>query len=370
MPLTMDTRLQSRLVVAAALLVTLAAAAYMAVNVAGNYHGNITGLFYTGPLTPLPSNLATSHTFRVKDEKGYDAQYYHVIAHDPLNLQGSLQYVDNPRVRWRRIAIPGLAALFPNPDWGYVIVELVFTFLGALWLGPWALAFLLIPAALVSLDRLTVDLALASLTIGFIDFRRPWPILLFAPLVRETGLILIAGWCLWNALHNKWRDVLLGALCAIPTLLWYLYVQFHTPPDGVSWLTPYPFSGLIARTLAGDSGPVTTLWLRAAHYSEDLALAGIWLAVGCALWLLIKRSKGLIEITAILFVLAFAVIGRYDVWDTAYAAGRTMSPLLILLGLIAVRDRRWLFAAPLFLILPRIALQYEAQLLAAFRNLT
>jgi len=354
----------------AAVLGAALGAAYMAANVLGNYGGNITGLFYTGPATPLPPALAGAHTFRVKDEKGYDAQYYHVIAHDPLNRAQSLQYVDNPRVRWRRIGVPGLAALFPNPDWAYVAIQLLFAFLGALWLGPWALAFLLIPAVLVSFDRLTVDLVLASLTIGFIRFRRPWAILLYAPLVRETGLVLIAAWCLWNALHRKWREAVIGAACAIPTLLWYLWGQLHTPPDGVAWLTPWPFSGLIARTLAGDSGPTTTLWLRAAHYSEGIALAGIWLALACGLWLLAKRPKGLLEITAILFVLFHSLIGRYDVWDTAYAAGRTMSPHLILLGLLAIRDRRPLFAAPLFLILPRLLLQYEAQLLAAVRHLS
>ena len=72
-------------------------------------------------------------------------------------------------------------------------VKDVFTFLGALWLGPWALAFLLIPAVLVSFDRLTVDLVLASLTIGFIHFRRPYAILIYAPLVRGARLILVAA---------------------------------------------------------------------------------------------------------------------------------------------------------------------------------
>jgi hypothetical protein len=356
--------------VAAALLVVAFGAAYMAINVIGNYHHNITGLFYTGPTTPLPPALEGGHTFRVKDERGYDAQYYHLIAHDPLNRNGFTQYLDNPAVRWRRIGVPGLAALFPNPDAAYIAIQLVFAFLGALWLGPWALAFLLIPAVLVSFDRLTVDLVLAALTIGFIHYRRPWVILLYAPLVRETGMILILAWCLWNAIHRRWKETALGAACAIPALLWWLYVGLNTPHDGTPWITPIPFSGLIARTLTGDTGPTTTLWLRAAHYSENLAFAGIWLALACGLWLLWKRSFGLLEITAIAFVAFHAILGRYDIWDTAYAVGRTMSPLLILLGLLAIRDRRPIYAAPLLLILPRLVLQYQAQLTAAFRNLS
>jgi hypothetical protein len=46
-----------------------------------------------------------------------------------------------------------------------------------------------------------------------------------------------------------------------------------------------------------------------------------------------------------------------------------MSPLLIVLLLIALRDRRPVFAIPLLLILPRIALQYEAQLRGVIRGI-
>ncbi len=41
-----------------------------------------------------------------------------------------------------------------------------------------------------------------------------------------------------------------------------------------------------------------------------------------------------------------------------------MAPLLILLALLAFQNRRVLFALPLVFFLPRIALQYEAELKA------
>jgi hypothetical protein len=63
-----------------------------------------------------------------------------------------------------------------------------------------------------------------------------------------------------------------------------------------------------------------------------------------------------------------ATLGMFDIWESAYAYGRTMSPLLIVFGLIALRDRKPTFAVPLALILPRIALQYEAQLRGAIRG--
>jgi len=69
---------------------------------------------------------------------------------------------------------------------------------------------------------------------------------------------------------------------------------------------------------------------------------------------------------AIVFA-AFAAMLGLVIWNAAYATGRTMSPLLILLGLLALKERRIAFALPLLLVLPRIALQYEAQLRGALR---
>ena len=77
----------------------------------------------------------------------------------------------------------------------------------------------------------------------------------------------------------------------------------------------------------------------------------------------------LLELTAILFALFASMLGRLDIWTSAYAAGRTMSPLLLLLGLLALSGRNWVFAAPLLLMLPRIALQYQAELKAALQGL-
>ena len=68
------------------------------------------------------------------------------------------------------------------------------------------------------------------------------------------------------------------------------------------------------------------------------------------------------EVTAVLFLGFFSMFGRQDIWDSAYATGRTLSPLLVMLGWIALRDRLWIAALPLALILPRIALQYLAEI--------
>ena len=90
----------------------LGAVSWEVLNIAFLYAGNPTGLFYTGSKTLLPPALTGGHTYRVNDEVGYDGQFYHLIAHDPLNRRGFISFVDNPRLRWRRIGVPALAALF------------------------------------------------------------------------------------------------------------------------------------------------------------------------------------------------------------------------------------------------------------------
>jgi len=363
-------------------------ALYMGINVWCNYGGNVTGLFYTGRDSVLPKPLEAPHTRRVDDPRGYDGQYYHLAAHDPFMIRGFQVFADNPRLRWRRIGVPGLAALasLANDryiDIAYIAVELMFLFAGTAWLGAilgsyglapaWGLTFLAIPAVLVSVDRMTVDLALAALLAGLVYYsnsqnsRRVCIILGLAPLIRETGLLLVVGWCLWKGVQRRWRQMVAGSLCAIPALTWWIFVARRTSADATPWLGLYPFSGLIDTVRLIAVPREGTAWLRIAAVLESVALAGIVIAIGCGIYLAIRRRTDLLSITAIVFIAFAALLGKGDIWDSAYATGRTMSPLLIVLGLIAARDRRPLYLLPGLLVVPRILLQYEAQLRAAAR---
>jgi len=106
----------------------------------------------------------------------------------------------------------------------------------------------------------------------------------------------------------------------------------------------------------------------AGRHGLGLALAGVVLALLLALGFAARRGFGALGATAILFALFAATLGRADIRDSAYAVGRTMSPLLTLLVLIALRDRKPQLAMPVLLILSRIGLQYEAQIAGVFRG--
>jgi hypothetical protein len=382
-----------------AILAASAAVAFALIWIAADVEltdaGHLNGLFYTGAKAELPAEISGS-TYRVRDETGYDGEFYYLIAHDPLNRRGFLAYVDTPRYRWRRIGLPGLAHLlaFGNDAWVdsvYVALQLAFVFLGAYWLAlyaqrnhrhvAWGLAFLLIPAVAVSLDRMTVDLPLAALCVALLLYAArgeleggprwsAYAALAAAPLFRETGIILILAWCVYWLVHRKIRSALFGAACSLPALGWWLYVAANTTPDQTGFFATFPFHGLITWTVHALSGPVAAYGPRANAALELLALAGIWLAFALTVSIAVKGRHpaggwDLPEITAIAFAAFASLLENQQVWASAYGAGRTLSPLLIALAAIAVRDRRLTFALPVLLIAPRIALQFAAEIKVA-----
>ena len=118
-----------------ALAATLAALAWQAATVHFNYGGNWTALFITGQMYGVPPTLASEHVYVVPNA-GWDGQFYHVIAHDPLlRNSSSLRFLDFQRLRYRRILVPGLAYLLAlgdqsRIDSAYRLVILGFVLLG------------------------------------------------------------------------------------------------------------------------------------------------------------------------------------------------------------------------------------------------
>jgi hypothetical protein len=366
-----------------ALLTTGMALGWQALTVHFNYGGDWSALFDTGGYTEAPRAIADEGVYRFPGSPGYDGQYYHFIAHDPLLLGDTARYVDNPRLRWRRILIPGLAFLFAGGDGeridsAYGVVVLAFVFLGSLWLArwcarcglhpAWCVTFILVPGVLVSLDRYTVDVALAALCIGFAWYGvercslAVFAVLALAPLARETGLILAAAFGAHALWRRNWRAAAFAGAAAVPFGAWLWYVSMRTVPDQTVFASWVPFRGLIERTLHPFPDSVATRWLFTAAVLECVAVVGIWLAVALAFRLLWKGRRDLLAIAAALFATVFvAFLAQPQAWAGVYTFGRTMSPLLIWLALMGAASRQWPFVLPLAMTVPRLLFQLGPQ---------
>jgi hypothetical protein len=363
------------------MIASLAAAlvsAWLAADVHFNRNGNWTGLYCTGGASPTPPQLGNEDIHVIPNDRGYDGQFYHYAAHDPFLTRGFKEHVDNPALRWRRILVPVLAwglALGSDVyvDSLFVAVTVGFLWLGVFWLASyakqsglhatWGLGFLFVPAVLVSLDRLTIDLALAALAVAFVLRPRARALVLIAaPLVRETGALLAVAASAVHLLRREYRQTAQAVACLLPAAAWWSYVAARTTADHTPWLG-LPSAGLIARTFDAPVIPQTSAWMRMAARLEWVALAGIWLAFGLAVYFVVRhwREAALsCEVAFCVVWLAFAsVLGKADIWADAYAAGRTMSPLLVVLAMMGLRSRAPLYGLPIVLVLPRILLQYQ-----------
>ncbi|HSW48986.1 MAG TPA: hypothetical protein VLH09_02375, partial [Bryobacteraceae bacterium] len=240
--------------------------AWQAATVHFNYGGNWTALFCTGGEQRVPPLLAWERIYLFKGSTGYDGQFYHYQAHDPFLSKGLAGYVDAPRMRYRRMLVPTAAWLLAGGQDRYVdtalfAVHWMFIFLGVYWVSryiaplgyhpAWGLCFLLLPATLISVDRMVIDLALASLTAGFALYARdgpPWKlgvVLACAALARETGMLLLAGYCLYLISRRLWVRAIAFSLAGLPLMIWWAILEslmrgIH-PGEEVRYDTSAPF---------------------------------------------------------------------------------------------------------------------------------
>ena len=375
-------------------LVGLACAAFAFLwqwlTVSANYKGNWTAFYYTGAELHQPPDLAKENIYTFKKTEGYDGQMYHYIAHDPFFRRGFSGYIDSPRMRYRRILVPLSAYLLAlgRDQWidhAYVAVIFLSIFLGGYWLSVFCaqlgyqpalgVAFLLIPATLISIDRFTVDVALAALSVAFVLYATRESLaplyltLVAAALVRETGLLLIAAYAAWLLWKRRFSRAIIFLTAAFPALAWYLFVEINTPPENFSFASRIPFIGFTERVMNPYQYQFSE-WISAVSTLLDyVALFGIAAAVALAAWLLWRREFGPVAMCVYAFTAPAAVLNSPGAWAEIYAFGRTLSPLLIFLGLFGISKRNWIYIAPLALVIPRTVIQLAPQAAGVLRNL-
>jgi hypothetical protein len=356
-----------------------------------NYHGDWSALFCTGTQSKLTPVVAAEHPYEFPGVVGWDGQFYHAIAHDPLLRRGTAPYIDSARLRYRRILIPALAYLLAAGndafiDTSYRVAILFFLALGAGWLAylaqavgrPAALgiAFFFLPASIESIDRQAVDVGLLCLCGGFALYTRCvknpralYAVLLFAGLVRDTGLLLTAAYCLWLLLQRDVRKCAIFATAAVPTLAWYAFVNARTLPYTGDDVLALPFSGVVHRLMHPMPTSGSALVVAVLRSTDFLAAAGVLLAMLLMLRFIWRRRSDPVDLAILLFALLGIFVWRPNDWLDALDYGRILSPLLFFEALACLEGPLLPALTPLCMVLPRFGVQMGSQALGVLKGL-
>lgn len=355
--------------------------------VKANYGGNWSALYCTGGMLRHPPLVAAENTYVFANSTGYDGQFYRYIAHDPLMRSDLQTFVDDARLRYRRILIPllayGFALRHPERiDSAYELTCLLAIGLGVYWSclfargtglsAAWGLLFLFMPAIPVTVDRLVIDGGLAALTAGFVYYshKPSWKlfvVLVCAALTRETGFLLVLASCAHLTGRREHRAAAVFSLSAVPAAAWYLYVQFKTAghPTDISMV---PLSSVVYVLRHPWVYPPGTQFAIAICAADYLALAGLLLAMALAfIWFQGKPSDP-VRIAALLFAVMGVALQRTEHFENVYHFGRIYTPLLLCLSAVAAQYRRLWLIAPVAMMLPRLAIQFAPQVLGVWRS--
>ena len=350
-----------------AAIATAAVLAWLCLDVRFNYGGNWTALFCTGSVQRVPAELAAG-TYRFAHPYGYDGQFYRYVAHDPLFRKGFASYIDDARLRSRRILVPALAWLLAAGRPGWIDLAFVAVLLGSIFAGvfwscryaaargareEWGLLFLALPATLTSMDRMLVDATLAALFAGFLvaaeerRWRALYLLCLAACLTRETGFLMVAACVLYRLTERRIGDAVRFATAGIPALAWYGFVAAHTGPSYASGIVTYPLWGQLRRlfTVRVIHDPVVG---EVVKVMDALAVCGLLACFTLAAMWALKRRPGPVEIGVLLFLCLGMVLGSPGHMLEAFGYGRPVSPLLLYVMLEAAARGAWAaLAAPL-----------------------
>jgi hypothetical protein len=340
-------------VIAAGLTLT-----WQALTVQANYDGHWSGLFRTGRKTLVPPELESS-TYRDSSPRGYDGQFYRFVAHDPRVRGSTRASLDAPVLRAGRILVPLLAwmAALGRPGWidgSYICVVAGFIFGGVYWMArwmetqgrnaAWGLLFLIVPPTIVSIDRMTVDVALGALAAAFVYYlaterdRALWFTLAAACLVRETGLLLVAACVLPALVRRDLRKAAIWAAAALPALCWIGYLLWGEPvavagqaPFNAPWGVMMGFQvGVITRLLNPTEYGLAEPFELIARVLDSMALLAMIGAAVLAFARLLQKPRGPLAAALGLHAVFLSVSNKYF-WVTPFGYSRPFAPLFVML---------------------------------------
>ncbi len=325
--------------------------AWQALTVHYNFGGNWTALFCTGELLAPPAELKSEGIYRFPGF-GYDGQFYHYIAHDPLITRNFAKSMDAPRLRYRRIFVPAVAFVLALGqdraiDFGCIAAFALSVLLGSYWLSrfavfrglapAWGLLFCLAPAVPISADRLTVDAALAACCTGFALYL--WSRARTTNCMRSYGrgsrprngpaphcrVRTLPGRNPRFSPRNPFLDsrdpcrLLVRFRCSCTLRL--AATAFISPATICRILPPHPESFPLPFYRANGTPPSDF---------DLLALAGIGAALVWALYRAFGHAWTPVTVAIWLFAILTITLSNADAWSEVYAFGRTLTPLVLL----------------------------------------
>jgi len=368
---------------AVALLATVLSVSWQWTVVHTAFQGNWTALFCAGDRFSRPPEIQ-DREYVFDGSAGYDGQFYQLIAHDPLLQRHYDGFIDAPRLRYRRILMPGLACLLVGGrpgsiDAAYIAVCWLFVGLGTFCLAQlaadagrsvwWGLLFLITPATLMALDRMTVDIALTALAAASLLAARKrrwlllWIALAGAMLSRETGVLAIVAVALWLARQGKFRLAAALSSSVLPAIAWYVFVQRHTAGDystsGFRFVSPF-FAVL---TLPLDPGRIPLIF----RIATVAAVAGLlWAAIRSVALAVQDRFQGLETLLCFFFAALVLLFQNDSIWGDPDGFPRIYSPLLVCLIAATWRKKFGQTLASFAMVACPMCLQSAGRLAGAF----
>lgn len=309
---------------------------------------------------------------------GYDGQYFHMLAHRPLEFRSLAPWMDRPRMRCRRILFPLLAWLLAAGRFAWV--DAAYLALMALWLAAgvwsvagladrrgasawWGLAFLALPASLGSVERMLVDGPLMAMLAGVLlalergRWKTAWVLAAAAPFMRESGLLLPAAVALVLASRGSWKAAAGWAAACAPFLVWLYSLRDLPGGMGLRWSGPFAsVVQLVLRPEAYEAYPEWRGWLRLLDLA---ALAGflaacVWCLAGLKRWWSRRQELGMWAAAAgAAFAGAALVLCHLEprhAWDSVFSAGRVFAPVYLAMLLEGLETGR--MAAFLWMLAP------------------
>jgi hypothetical protein len=384
-----------------ALIAVIAAWIWMFLTVHYNYSGNWTALYLIGPRTPVPPGIPAERLYIFPNNTGYDGQSFHVMAHDPWMRRSTPAEVEIEPFRYARILVPAIAwmLVLGHDPWiepAYFTTILAFVFLGVYWMAmfalrlqlhpAWGLTFLLSPATLTSLDRMTVDVALAALCVALVLCYDPangekasrWRVIVILALMlltRETAWFIFGACEVFLLMRRRFSDAEVIATAAIPVIAWHVFLVIRTgeialPPRGLGWT---PFAGFFERLTHPAVYDLPANLAKFAIGLDYVALCGMALAVIVGIRIALREPSSALTFTIFGFCVAVIFLPGQGEWGDAFAFGRIFAPLLLLIAMFCMPGRSWrrigLGFAPTILVDSRIALNLGKHALDVGREL-